>query len=815
MTRNRLLSLYLLLLFSCSAAPLLAQVADTGVAEDLSRLHDESLPPLKRGLVISRLLTGGEPAALAGLREIIASEARPLDLRLAVVEGALDDPRLALLDDILVAIEAGGELAPGARARFYRAGRHVIRSLAARASDEAREAEDRTLAVELLGKTGEHAAVEPVLDLWAEGKPPVDVAAREAWVELTTQTFDSAADAKEWWSENSHKDLPTILRELRKEQANGDSGNREIVDFARRVIGHATIDDLVTLYLPHVVKDVRTMGAARLGTYPYEERLGEGAEDARRKAGGAILDALDKETEDLALVAELGALRALLKSAKDEDLDRAITVVEIRLDSVSRDVKMAAVSALGDFGRRPKRALRTLRQRYDSLAGHDPECRLAILDSIERIGQGITGWVRDKLKAGESDERITVRLIRLLKKNGNDSASSESIPTLIKFLGASSAQVRQEAASTLGLLGVRNGDAAAIAALADQGLEDEDTSVRVISAKQLGGAPWVDEHVIERLRARLRENEPEESVRVEAAQSLLKLRGAGALEYLSDYLADDGLWDAAVLSFITADLVAGGQADAAAGFVSKLCGLGHYERSAAAARLLLAADGLDWVKAPAARGEVSFCLARSLDAIDQPGEALQALTEVPETLPSDPRGVERALLHARILRRSGAPEKVAGALSKILEMEDPPADAVPRANLELARAHLELEKWDEAMQVVKPLLADPVYGAQASEIERKALAGRGNGEKTEEDLVRDLDSPDPETRKRAIAALKASGKAVYGRLAEWLRAKKSDEVIDAVKSIEGITGLTVPYDPLDPEKTRAWVLAELRKGAER
>ncbi|MHC4860142.1 MAG: HEAT repeat domain-containing protein, partial [Planctomycetota bacterium] len=706
------------------------------------------------------------------------------------------------------------DFAKGAEELFLGDRLHVARALVDRARDEGRDDAERVLAVELLGATVSKAAVQPLIDLWAARGPPVDAAARKALDEIFSLGLSSAADAREWWNANSHKPMVKILQELGRREANGDVAKRGAVERLRKLLKGASLDDLVKVYLTDEIPEIREMGAERLGTYPYDEREGEGAADARRQAGGAILDLLTKESDPAAAVAGLGAVRVLLSSVKDEELDRALGLVEARLDSNHREVKLAAVAAVGDFERRPDQAEQLLRKKYDSLVGRDAECRLAVLDSIDRIGKATMGWIRDKLEGfEEEDERITVRLIQLLKKNGNNAASRASIPTLIKLLSLSEkAQIRQEAASALGLLGVRSGNAEAIAALAENGLEDDDTSVRVISAKQLGGAPEVDEEVIERLRARLRETEPQASVRVAAAQSLLKLRGAGALEYLSDYLADDGLWDAAVMSYINADLVAGAQADPAARFVKSLCDLGHHERTVVAARLLLVVKEIKWEESADARGEVAMCLARSLDQTDHPTEALEAMKDVPEKLPSsDPRGVDRALLLARILRRAGQPEKVEAALDKVLKLEDPPPDAIAQANLELARALLLLGRFDDALQKVKPLISDPVYGEQAAEIERRALAGRGNGKPTPEEALKDLDSTDPAVRGKAIAELKALGKEVHGRLAQWLAARKPEEIAEAVKTIAAITGITVPYDPESPEAARMKLIEELRK----
>ncbi|MHC4861090.1 MAG: hypothetical protein ACYTDY_13475, partial [Planctomycetota bacterium] len=117
------MSLYLSLFLVLSCTSLLAQeppAPDAQIQSDLKRIGHEATSPLERGLAISRLLAGREPAALSGLREILASEARPLEIRWAVATGVIDDPRLVLLDDLLSLIRSvpEGDFAKGAEELF-------------------------------------------------------------------------------------------------------------------------------------------------------------------------------------------------------------------------------------------------------------------------------------------------------------------------------------------------------------------------------------------------------------------------------------------------------------------------------------------------------------------------------------------------------------------------------------------------------------------------------------------------------------------------------------------------------------------------
>ncbi len=801
---------------------------DPEVQKLLQLLQDGTRPSEYRLQTANRILSGGHPDGLAGLKRILGTPEAAPDLKLIVITAVVyQGDSLDLLDDVLAATVAAGNeefrTEVGKKVSWARSPA-LVKALSARAAAPAISEPLRLLAIGLLADSGLKSAVPVLIGLWEAGQAPFADAAREAFARILPLKFHAAAEAKAFWDQNSSKGLETILREaLRAAGTRDDNGThrRILIELARSMLPEASLTTLLTRYLGcRDVFELRVMGAQRLGAFPYGDPKSDGAEP-RKTAAAGLLEALKVEDVPQAEIALLMSARALSAELREVGGEEIRSLVLSRMDHPLREVRLAATQAAGEL--RDPAMIEELARRYDALAGADKELQLALLDAVELSGNGNTDWVLEKLRTKDQEEEIVLRLIRLLKKYKDrpEIDPGRFVSALIEVLSdrSRSAKVRQETVITLGLIGVPRGIPEAIDALAVLGLADEDPSVRDIAATQLGRAPKADGKIIELLRARLGDAEQEDRVKRSAARSLLNLRGAQAVRYLKILLTEDAFWQETVRGFLVRNLIGAGDAEGSVALVRALDADGLTLRCAESARLVLVAGDLKWEgEAEHGRGEVAYLLTHSLDSLGKDAEALKVLTEDwPETIPADPMGVERIIHHARLLRETGSPGKVAAVLQKISDLPEPPEGALTRAALEAAQALLDLKKPAEAVKVLKPHVNDPTFGREAQEILTRAEAAVGapppppaEDPKEIAKAIASLDGGDPAKRATAVTALAALGEKAHPALLAWLSTRKPADLPAAFETIAAITGITVPYDPKAPEEARQKALADLR-----
>jgi len=298
----------------------------------------------------------------------------------------------------------------------------------------------------------------------------------------------------------------------------------------------------------------------------------------------------------------------------------------------------------------------------------------------------------------------------------------------------------------------------------------------------------------------------------------LNLRGAKAVSYLKSHLGDDAFWQETVRSFLARNLLGTGDAVGATELVKELSRESLPGRCAEAARLVLEHKDLKWEGAAAgAREATAFFLAQSLEATGKDAEALKVLTEsVPETFPLDPQGVERTLLNARLLRKTGSPNKVAAMIDNLSRIENLPEGTPARMSIEWALALLDLDMPAAAVKILKPYAADTAHGKRVQEIlamaeKAAATAPTPPPPAKPEELVAALDGPHDAKRSAAIAALKKLGRQAYPALLNWIAPKKPEEIPACLAIVKVITGMTVDYDPKAPEADREKSLADLHR----
>lgn len=814
-----LLSLLLLAILPASR-PLRAQepaAPDDPVARALAEIEDESRPLLLRSQQIGVLLDGGQPAAQAGLRQMLLSPDRPTDLRLAIAYACLARPGLPLFDDVIAAAEAGDEAfrESVASALYHVCRPELVRGIARRVTAEGTAEARRLLLVRLLGSTRCLAAVEPLVALWESGPEAVATEARAALARILPLPFGSPAAAREFFAAQAGRDLETILRDQLARALDGgkaDPAIRSLTELARSLLPQATLANLVEQYLGcQESAEVRRMGAERLRTYPFAEREKENEGEARKRAVVALLDALERERDAKVAVALLGTLRTFVPTAREWGDSRTTELVRARLDDREAEVRLAAVATLGEL--KDRTAIPELCRRYEAAAPGETAFRLAILDALDKIGDGVSDWVLARLEERPADESLTYRLVQFLKKYPE---GKRSLPVLIDLLGtAKKEQIRWEAVDALGSIGVKEGDPQAIRALAEHGLADEVPGVRENAARQLGNAPEVGDEVVDRLRDRLRLPEEAAPVKIASALSLLKLRGPDALPWLADFLKDDAYWIGAFRKYFDVDVIAARKPAVAEQFVEGLFAAGADARCAEAARRVLDAKDLAWEGA--AKGGRARVLLRMLTCLERTGkaaDALAALATEESTLNLEGDLVYRfALAKGRLLRVTGAFAKADEALAPLLA-EGVPAPFGARARLEIARLRLAQGKPADAEAMLEPLLANEEMKAEVEEVRaairaaRQAAAAPAGREPA--DLVKDLDSPRAEVRTAAVDALRAAGEKAWPALRAWLDSRPADAIAAAVKTIGAILDRPLAYDPAAPEEARKAALDAVR-----
>jgi HEAT repeat protein len=527
-----------------------------------------------------------------------------------------------------------------------------------------------------------------------------------------------------------------------------------------------------------------------------------------------VLAGLAGERDAAVRVALLGAVRALVETVRAEAADTAIERVSKCLEDEDPGVRSAAVSALGAL--RDRRAVEGLTALFDRLGGDLPDLRIAILDALEAIGNGLASWVGGRIRAGDPEERVMVRLVQLLRGYPEDRSAIPALAELLKG-GRGSERIRREAASTLGIVGVPSGVPEAIDALCVFGLVDEDQSVRVIAATQLGRAKGeVPGKVVEMLRQRLTDVEPSPRVRLAAARSLLRLRGEAAIPEIAARFRDEEFWQDAVRNFLKTDLIGTGDAVRAAGFVRAICREGMCERCIEAARMVLDAQELKWpAETVSLRIQVAMDLAHCLAEVGRHEEVLKVLRdEVPEVLPAEADLEARAVLLARASRGTGDAGAGLAALAGLK------SGGSPAVLLERAWCLVALSRFDEAEEVVVTLLPTEEWGKAAQEVLDAVAEGRRGGAAVTpapgeaERLVAGLDDPDEAARSVAVRRLGDLGKEAHPALLRWFETRSPEQLPAAVGILARITGLPLTYDPGAPEGARKAALDVVRRALE-
>jgi hypothetical protein len=407
------ISVLFVLLLSLST-PVHAQ--DPAVPEDpvdrlFEEVRDDSRPATVRAAAISRLLAEGGEAARSGLADMLASEDTTDELRLLIVEGALTASGCPLLDQVvdLTADPVAG-FAAEVRKRFKAAGRAaLVKALADRISAEGVEPARAALLIDLLGVTERKEAIPVLLHLWENGDAAVGAAATAALLVIIPERFATVVDARAFWEEHKSLSLADIRGKLLRKRLNGEKKDDNdpavgpLVELARRMVVGAPLKSLIENYLQFAdLAEIRKIGAEQLAKYPFEEREGEGAAEARKTAAAALLEGLDTETDDAVALALLGAARTLTRSLLALNPERTVHVITRRLPSENRDIRLAAVATLGDLGDR--RAIADLIRQFDGAPATDPEFRLAVLNALELIRNaqdvsngGMSKWILARL----------------------------------------------------------------------------------------------------------------------------------------------------------------------------------------------------------------------------------------------------------------------------------------------------------------------------------------------------------------------------------------------------------------------------------
>jgi len=815
MTALKLRPLLFLLTLSI-ALPAAGRSSDSeipdSVRESLAKIVDGGTPREIRSHHISRLLAEGRPGAIEGLARILESPERPVEVRLQVVTGALIASGCPLLEEVMNLAESTREEALGAEVRSLfgaTATSDVVDALRARIEDAEAGPARRRLAVELLGHTRRKDAVPILLDVWETGGNSLADEARDGFLRIVPGPFAAVAEAKAFWSEHGGKNMEEVLRILLAAERNGESTDPRLAALVagyQRLLPVAPLEGLLDDYLgsPHF-SELRRMGAERLAEYPYAKREGEDAAEAKRTAARAILDALEAESRPSVAAALIRALRAHVEEARSIDGERSYSLLVARTGSVSSEVKIEAVKGLGALGDR--RAIAHLRALYEKTPPGETALLLEVLDSLERIGDGIASWVLARLQSGAGEAEVRLKLVTLAKR---DPDPGGAVPVLIERLRVDEApRVRQQIASTLGDIGAQTDDAAVFRALAEIGLRDADPSTRALSASKLGRAKNPDERIVEHLLERLTDFEKAERVKLNVTRTLLILMGRDALDHLSPFFGNDEYWKV-FRSFLTLDLISkkGGEVEAA-GFVRRLRELEAHGRCEEAARLVLDATDLVWEGGAARlRTEVTLDLMIALRALGEPADALAVLeAERAAFDPTGPNAVRIALLEAELLLAADRAAEAVESARALVDREGTPAEAREKARVHLARALLATGKPEEAREEASAVPADSPSGDAAKEVVREARTRIA---------IRDLDDPDPLKRNGAVVALSALGEAAWPALREWFDRVVADveEANRAVQVIADVTGRELAYDPAAPEAARTAALAAARAALE-
>jgi HEAT repeat protein len=535
-------------LLAVSASLAHAQSEDEAPAKDLDELVARLRNPFfakqaDRDLQIVQLLMRQRSAkADAYLRDLLADTGAHPTVVEQIVTATLIEAEHRLLPEVVDRLrrEAGSALDRALDVAFLTySDAALVQRLVLLASDDKRSAELRVEAVEILGRTGNPEALDPLLDLWGGPRRELREPAAQAFERILPVNAASREEAQ--IAREGIRGIPfsEALRRLvrkgtpRPVAAASRDVEADYVRLATQMLPRATLQQVIESYLPSSVPAVRAMAARRIAEFPFENSE---ATDEKVRAARECLAALrreDVESVELELIAALTTRAMELRGAVGkEDLD-ALTA-RVRLGGrTSNAVRLASVRLLGDL--REKDAVPVLRETFEGLKDGDVELRLVLLDALQQAPEDVTAWLISRL-AVETHSRVVRKIVVLLNRASDSSAAIDAFTRLLA--SHSDQQVRWDVAKSLGTLWATRQLPAARDALMGAGLADIDATVRRTSAASLAADGPGRDRVIERLR-RVLDSDPDAKVREAAAKSIVDLDEASAAKNLLPYIADD------------------------------------------------------------------------------------------------------------------------------------------------------------------------------------------------------------------------------------------------------------------------------------
>jgi HEAT repeat protein len=652
---------------------------------------------------IDGLLSSRHPLARRKLRELLGDTgARTPVVEQIVASVIMDRDAMDLMDDVVerLRVEQDSTLAQSFDDELLRyADSDLVRHLAELARDTERPSGFRAAATTTLGRTGHDEALSALVDLWRDPDPDVRLAASRGFVRIVpfVRTHE---EAERLVAEIRAHQLPlaeVLRRRLRELEAplptTPESDYRDpYVALARAALPHVPLRDVLELYLPSPLPELRAAAAARLRDFPWDAE--PDAMQAQRAAGKALLRALRREevaSVEGEVLDTLVPLAPALREAVDEE-ELGALIERARGDgSAAGPVRRAAIRMLGAL--RDARAVAVLQDEFDALRDTDPELRIEILSALGAIGADITEWLARRV-LDEPDVRVAREMVLKLGQ-ATDPAAVGVFVELVKERHPDE-RLRLYVVQALASLWANNGVQRARDALIDFGLTDSLVAIREVSANGLGNPrPGERGPVLEALTRVLERPDEDVKVRVAAARAILDLDDEGALDRLRPMLSVGAIWDVVRNrrvedlrgSHITVDDVLR-DADA-------LWAAGDPDLRERAVQLLQAVvdSGTDLWESSDGRGRPRERLVERLLASGRPVDACAIAEGLVAATPrdGDPRHRWRLLL-GRALRACGSRENVARAereLTVLRGEEDLPAELHDAVALELGHALLQ------------------------------------------------------------------------------------------------------------------------------
>ena len=535
-------------LVAASAPMALAQSEDEPAGKDLDELVARLRNPFfakqaDRDLQIVQLLLRQKTAkADAYLRDLLADTGAHPTVVEQIVTATLISAEHRLLPEVVDRLrrEAGSALDRSLDVAFVTySDAGLVQRLVALASDDKRSVEFRVEAVEILGRTGNPEALDPLLDFWGGPRRELREPAAQAFERVLPVNAASREEAQ--IAREAIRGIPfsEALRRLVRKGAPRPvpPASRDVeadyVRLATQMLPRATLQQVIESYLPSSVPAVRAMAARRIAEFPFENAE---STDEKVRAARECLAALrreDVEAVELELIAALTTRAMELRGAVAKDDLDALTA-RVRLGGRSSNaVRLASVRLLGDL--REKDAVPVLRETFENLKDGDVELRLALLDALQQAPEDVTAWLISRL-AVETHSRVVRKIVVLLNRASDPAAAIDAFTRLLA--SHSDQQVRWDVAKSLGTLWATRQLPAARDALMGAGLADIDATVRRTSAASLAADGPGRDRVIERLRKVL-ESDGDPKVVEAAAKSIVDLDEASAAKNLVAYFADN------------------------------------------------------------------------------------------------------------------------------------------------------------------------------------------------------------------------------------------------------------------------------------